>query len=258
MNQLFLTTATVRRTAARFGALLTGALVLTLFSLHAPLAMAQGGPTSVPALVPSFTPTILIVPTPTPSRTPVENISTIRVEAKERANVRTAPDLEAQVITQIFPGQTYPVLGRRAKWFQIRFERALTGLAWVYEDVVNVVGGDAALIPEIGVDEVPTANLETAAAQLTAEYLTATPGAPASATAARASATGVSMAAAPATLAPGEAGPTFTYPPPFVEATLPTRISAVSGGGLPPIAPIAGLFSLGLLGLLVAALRRGR
>jgi hypothetical protein len=74
----------------------------------------------------------------------------------------------------------------------------------------------------------------------------------------QASATGVfTRAADDAGRQPGVPLPTFTYPPPFVEATLPSRSAAVSRGGLPPIVPIIGLATLGLAGLFISSLRRG-
>lgn len=250
--------------AVRIGllALLAAALLtLILAGLPRPNAVrAQGGDTPLPAFVPSRTPTPILEFSPTPSRTPTVNIGTIRVEARIEANIRSAPNLEAQVLAKVKPGRTYPVRGRYEKWLQIEFNGSPTGLAWVFEEVVKVTGGDRAAIPTIDLNAVPTANLETAAAQQTAEYLTQTPGAPETATALRASATGVftRVAEQPQDVAPGAPLPTFTYPPPVVEATLPARVAQVSGGGLPPIVPIAGLGALGLAGLFVGALRRGR
>ena len=87
-----------------------------------------------------------------------------------------------------------------------------------------------------------------------------TPGGIESATALQLSATGVIAVNANGTaIAPtsGQPLPTFTFPPPLIEATLSPRINAVSAqGSIPPIVPIIGLSAVGLLGLLISGLRR--
>lgn len=244
---------------------LAGVACLALVSaLRAPAQQtlrAQGAPTAVPLFIPTVTPRLELVETATPTRTPTVNMGLIRVEARLEANIRTAPSLDAQILTKALPGQFYAARGRYGEWIQIQFERAPTGLAWVYREVVNLSGGDFESLPPVDLDAVPTPNLQTAAAQQTADFLTATPGAPQTATALQAQATGVFTlaAAAPEVLPPGAPLPTFTYPPPFAEATLPTRTtSAINGGGIPPIMPILALGALGLGGLFISSLRRVR
>lgn len=209
------------------------------------------------------TPTPILIESPTPTRTPTINFGIVSVEPIESANIRQAPELTAQILkTGAKPGEVFIARGKFGKWFQIEFATAPGGLAWVYEDVVKVISGDPSTLPEVSAAALPTANVETAAAQTTAEFLTQTPGAPQTATALRASATGVFVRATetPFQTQVGAPLPTFTYPPPLVEVTLPPRntVSTVSGSGLPPIMPILGLFVLGLGGLFVAGLRRGR
>jgi hypothetical protein len=195
--------------------------------------------------------------TPTPSRTPTQDFSLIRVEAPVQGNVRSAPSLDAQILGVIKPGQFFAVTGRYAKWLRIQYQQAPNGIGWVYEDVVKMTGGDPASIPLIDAGAVPSPNVQTAGAQQTANYLTATPGAPETATVMQASATGVFTRAADDARQPGVPLPTFTYPPPFVEATLPSRSAAVSRSGLPPVVPIIGLAILGMAGLFISSLRRG-
>jgi hypothetical protein len=237
------------------------ALVIALRTPAQQTLRAQGAPTAVPLFIPTVTPRLELVETATPTRTPTVNMGLIRVEARLEANIRTAPSLDAQILTKALPGQFYAARGRYGEWIQIQFERAPTGLAWVYREVVNLSGGDFESLPPVDLDAVPTPNLQTAAAQQTADFLTATPGAPQTATALQAQATGVFTlaAAAPEALPPGAPLPTFTYPPPFAEATLPTRTtSVISGGGIPPIMPILALGALGLGGLFISSLRRVR
>jgi SH3-like domain-containing protein len=214
-------------------------------------------PTPLPAVIVSRTPTPFIEITATPSRTPTPAFSTIRVQAKERANVRSAPSLDSTVYAEILPGEFFAVTGRYGKWIRIEFLRVPAGLGWVFEDVIEATGGDLATLPELDPNAVPTANIETAAVQQTAAAITGTPGAPGTATAAAAIATGVSTRVAEIpTLMPGEPLPTFTYPPPLQESTLAARGAGLSGSGLPPIVPIAVLAGLGVLGLLASLLRR--
>ncbi len=240
------------------------ALCLALIALRAPAqrsVRAQDAPTAVPLFIPTVTPPLEVVETVTPTRTPTVNMGLIRVEARLEANIRTAPSLDAQILTKALPGQFYAARGRYGEWIQIQFERAPKGLAWVYREVVNLSGGDFESLPPVELDAVPTPNLQTAAAQQTAEFLTATPGAPQTATALQAQATGVFTlaAAAPEVLPLGAPLPTFTYPPPYAEATLPARTtSVINGGGIPPIMPILALGALGLGGLLISGLRRSR
>jgi len=244
------------------------ALLTVLCSLIAAGGLTWGAaraqnPTATPQLliIPTLTATVPLFDSPTPSRTPTINVGIIRIEAKSEANVRTAPSLDSQVLAKIVPGRFYAAQGRFGKWIQIAFDRSVNGVAWVFEDVVNFSGGDPASLPEIDANAIPTPNVATAAAQSTAEFLTGTPGAPETATAARGSATGVfTRVAAPiGTRAPEGALPTFTYPPPLVEATLaPRSAAAFTGGGLPPIVPIVGLFTLAVFGFFISALRRGR
>src|SRR5688572_22277287 len=177
-------------------------LLLTLLPLLAMLlftvgyATAQSATaTSVPLVIPTLTPTTEIILTPTITYTPTAMAPSLaRVEAIDveiGANVRSAPDLNAEKLGTIFPGKFYYVIGRWEEWLQIQFDKSSTGLAWVYRGVVNVSGLELELIPLIDVNAVPTPNLATGAAQQTAMYLTETPGAPQTATALQASSTGV-------------------------------------------------------------------
>ncbi len=220
--------------------------------------------TPLPIIIPTLTATIVKLNTPTPTYTPTaEGSGTGRVEAKDKtvgANVRASPDVNSEKLGTILPGQFYAIVARYNKWLQIQYDKSPNGLGWVYEDIVNVTGINPAAIPTAQPGGVPSPNVATAAAQQTANYLTATPGAPETATALQASATGVfTRVASDSTLGPTRSGPlpTFTFPPTFVEATLPQRAAASSAqAGLPPIVPIIVLGGLGLFGLLISALRR--
>ncbi len=221
--------------------------------------------TPLPIVIPTLTPTVVKLVTPTLTPTPTGPApGQGRAEAKDKsvgANVRAAPDLNSEILGKIFPGQFFAVMRRYNKWLQILYDKSPSGVGWVYEDIVNVTGVSPAGIPTLDPSNIPTSNVATAAAQATANYLTATPGAPQTATALQASATGVFTRVAPgddstgAALS-GEPLPTFTFAPTLIEATLSPRPAAASQGGLPPAIPIIILGGLGLLGLLISGLRR--
>jgi hypothetical protein len=218
----------------------------------------------VQLVIPTLTATVVKQVTLTPSRTPTQGGPGLaRVEAKSQdtgANLRAAPSTESEKLGTIYPGQFFGVIGRADKWLQIQYDKSPNGLAWVYEDIVNITGLDPAQIPTVDQTGVPSPNVATGAAQATANFITLTPGAPQTATVLQSSATGVfTRVAGDAAAGPTSSGPlpTFTFPPPFVEATLPTPASASTRqGGVPPIVPIIALGGLGLFGLFISALRR--
>jgi Bacterial SH3 domain len=236
---------------------------LSLAGFEQAIALEQAG-TPLPIIIPTRTATILRQTTVTPSRTPTSAVlNQGRVEAKDKsvgANIRAAPDVGSEKLGNILPGQFYAIVQRYNKWIQIQYEKSPNGLGWVYEDIVNITGVDPAAIPTAQPGGIPSPNVATAAAQQTSDYLTATPGAPQTATALQGSATGIfTRVAGNAGLEPtrSEPLPTFTFPPAMLEATLPPRASAAaSQSGVPPIVPIIVLGGLGLFGLLIAALRR--
>jgi uncharacterized protein YgiM (DUF1202 family) len=219
-------------------------------------------PTSIQLIIPSVTATVEVVISLTPSRTATQFISQLRAEAKDAtvgANIRSGPGTEYQRIGNIKPGTFYAVVGRYEKWLQVQFPGAPSGLGWVFEDIVVVTGGELSALPTVDLNAVPTLNVGTAQLQATLDYITGTPGALETATAIAAAATGVfsaNSAGGAQPVGPQTALPTFTFPPPFQEATLPTRGVAVNTGELPPIVPIVGLGVLGLAGLAISALRR--
>ena len=225
--------------------------------------LAQGDqptplPISIPTLTPSSTPRTVIKP---PTSTPTADVGWV-VEARTQeggANVRQSPSTDALIYKKVFPGQFFAVISRSDKWIQIQFPESDTGYAWVFEDVVKITGPrNPALIPTSKADALNTINPTVAGMTITAQYLTQTPGAPESATALQASATGVfGPSDSSPTAASGVILPTFTDPPPLVEATLPVRTAAVANQtGMPPIVPIIGLLVIGLVGLLISGLRR--
>src|SRR5260221_57437 len=151
--------------------------------------------TGVLIVVPTLTATDVKKVTPTPSLTATDaapGLASIEAKSKDTgANLRAAPSTESEKLGTIFPGQFYGVIGRFGKWLEIQYNKSPTGLAWVYEDIVNVTGLDPAAIATLSPNTVPSPNVATGAAQATLSILTTTPGGPETATALQASATGV-------------------------------------------------------------------
>jgi len=248
--------------------ILGGAMVVlgvSLASAHAvadPLrreARAQITPTPVQLQFPTATETPG-PPTASPTRTPTSAGRPYVEALADNTNVRAGPDINENRLGQIFPGTTYPILGRRFEWFWIEFPDSPTGTAWVHQSVVRV-GGDVNQIPEIDLADVPTLDPAFVAAQQTAEAITATPGAAATLTAqAQITPTGIFTPGpgdAP-TLLPGQPLPTFTFPP-YTVTPIPiprTNPPPTTNTGVAPIVPILALGALGLMGLLVSLLRR--
>src|SRR5258708_5241846 len=151
--------------------------------------------TAVQIIIPTLTATTEPQVSATPSHTPTQALPGLaRVEAISKetgANLRAAPSTDAEKLGTIYPGQFYGVIGRYEKWLEIQYDKSPTGLAWVYQDIVNVTGLDPNAIPTVAPNIVPSPNVATGAAQQTALVITLTPGGPEAATAAQSSATGV-------------------------------------------------------------------
>ncbi|MHB8629408.1 MAG: hypothetical protein ACYDBJ_22785 [Aggregatilineales bacterium] len=247
-------------------ALLTIAMLVIGLAMLPRASHAQTAPTPLPIVLPTQpptpSPTRATPPSPSPVPTLAGSVVAEAIDATVGSNVRQSPDPNLDnILGKIFPNKHYQVIGVWAKWYEIQFplpNSDTTVPGWVYSAVVKVTGPVNSL-PQV--DPGSGATLGPAvAAQSTANHLTATPGAPGSATALQGSATGV-RTIAPNTgpdPTPGGPMPTFTYPPPFAEATLaPRGVAAGTSGGVPPIVPIIGLMVVGVLGLLIGVLRRG-
>ncbi len=196
----------------------------------------------------------------TATRTPTPE-GQIFIEAREFANVRAQPDTTAAQLGQIANGERYVALGRYFQWIQFEYETSPTGRGWVFGDLVDVIG-DVTQIPEVtdpGALAPDQAEIDAVGTQAA---VTLTPGGLLTATAdSRFAALGQATLAGPFIL------PTFTYPPgivlvptladPLPDATPePQPASTASSGALPPIVPVLLIGGLGVLGLVISALRR--
>jgi hypothetical protein len=227
-------------------------------------------PTSAPIITgPEFTPTF--------TRTPTVS-GPVLLEAKEDAgdvNVRADADIEAERIGSIRAGDTYPVLGRRFRWYQFQFDQSPNGRGWVFDELVTIIGDESA-IRDFSLEEMPTQDTVALAATQTQEAVTLTPGGLLTATV-------IARDGGVVLIDPNLSGsfstgedlslvevlPTYTYPPNIVAAQ-PTEDSLFTvtptpapvapliplPSGIPPIAPIMILGGVGLLGLALNSLRR--
>ncbi|MCB9451812.1 MAG: SH3 domain-containing protein [Anaerolineaceae bacterium] len=216
--------------------------------------------------------------TMTPTRTPTP-VGPVLLEAITEANVRAEADLESEKLGTIRAGDTYPILGRYFRWLQFQYDKSPNGTAWVFDELVTIVG-DETTIPDLNVNALPTVDVAAVNATGTWEAITLTPGGLLTATAqAR-----VLPAPGSNLSSPGQGGdngvalpqvlPTFTWPPDLAavgQTVTPVsgsgeslvtvtpsagNISNPLGDGMPPIAPILLLGGLGVLGLLIASIRR--
>lgn len=242
--------------------------VLLLVSTYGHGELAAQPPTATPAplnIASPVPPIEEIAPGATPTWTATPE-GQVLIEALDVANVRADADPNAAQMGQIRSGEQYTATGRYFEWIQFQFEPNRRG--WVFGQLVNVTGNITNL-PELGVDMVEE-NTEEVAATEELMLLTQTPGGLLTATAAaRQNTAGGSL---PANIdLPSGMMPTFTYPAGLVAGgtaptqdpnnAIPTVVSAppvneTTTGGIPPIVPILAFGSIGLLGLLISAIRR--
>jgi hypothetical protein len=227
--------------------------------------------TAVRVIIASATavPTDSLLATPTPSWTPTAE-GPAQLEAKAEAgevNVRAEPDTSAQRLGAIQAGEQYVVRGRYFSWYQFDYASSPTGTAWVYGELVTIIGNPSD-IPDIDPYAIPTSPADAAATQTLAVAL-ATPGGDATATAdARILVIPTSTVDVSAALGQDGSLPTYTPPAEYVlrvvegqqaveqEGALLAAINNVTTQGVSPIAPIAGLAVVGILGLALSFLRR--
>jgi hypothetical protein len=222
---------------------------------------AQFSPTPARVVLPTISPTLAYVMTPTPTRTPTP-IGPALAEALEGpTNVRSGPDINAERLGQILPGEFYPILGRASGtlWYKIQYPDSPSGTAWVFEQVISITG-DVGNIPELNLSSEPTIDVNSVVASQTLEVMALTPGALETATV-QALFGGVIGNGETLTPSPTSGPlPTFTYPPgPVVQSTvvMPQAAQAAGdGGALPPIIPIIVLAAVGSFGLFIGILRR--
>jgi hypothetical protein len=257
----------------------TRSLVLIFFGLY--IGWSGSVEQASQAQQPSATPVRVTIATSTPVST-AQQLATAtftwtptplaapQLEALPEAgevNVRSLPDPSSQRLGTIRAGELYIVRGRYFSWYLFDFPASPTGTGWVFSQLVRVIGDESA-IPTNDPYAAPTSAAD-AEAQATLAALLGAPGGEATATAASRiivlpTSTVDAALAVPQAL---DRRATFTPPAEFNPRVMPTAtpedaqglaaaISLVNDSGVAPGVPIAILAGVGLMGLVVALLRR--
>jgi len=213
-----------------------------------PVAAVINTPTPEGQEPPPATSTATRSPTPPPA---------VRLRARSTAgniNVRALPSLEGDILGTIADATEYQVLRNYFRWYEFQYDASPNGRGWVYGDLVEIIG-DSSLIVVIE----DAADIERPGQ---AEGLLAGGGAGESERTIAIS-TVQADSALSVELAVITALPTFTRPAP-TPASQTDQILFVDGmqntlpliPQIPPILPIAVLSGIGMLGLLISALKR--
>lgn len=263
----------IRQASYLFAALISSIVIvwsLTQTGTHAVSAQVRISDTPVPVVIPSLTPlpTDIAAPTATATATsPVED--TTRIVARVNPgdiNVRDEPDTVGSRLGSMEAGREYPATGRYFNWIQ--FQYSADQQAWVYADLVDVVG-QLSDIPVVDPYSTPTANPQQSVGTSTAQAQLQAPGGAQTATA---DSRVLSVPTQNVDSNPEGYPPTYTPPPNIVErqptavlsmAQSPTpsagffddTVASVREGRLPPVIPMLLLGGFGLLGLTAAFLR---
>lgn len=230
--------------------------------------------TPVPAVLPEATlpPTNSVALSPTPTFTLTPEAPAVVLEAAAAPgdiNVRDFPDVSGTYLGSLEAGRQYTVTGVYFQWIQFEYPDSETGYAWVYRDLVQIIG-DEALVPVVDPNIVPTEDSPEQIGTATAQALLQTPEFAETATAqARVvelptedEAVGADgflpTYTPPADRVPlqsteAEAAADVTEEPPDV---LDSVVDRVLSGQLPPMVPIVALLGAGLLGVLISLVRR--
>ncbi len=256
-------------------------LVITVWGSVAQVYSQVAIPTSTPVQIrlASVTPPPAVTSTPVggsdfdisgETATP-RNI--VMIEPISEVNVRSSPEItDDNRLGAIQVGQRYTVVGQYFNWLQIQYDLAPDQRAWVYADLVEVVGGDTINIPTVAADATATPDPLTDGATQTREAILAEPGGELTVTA-----LSRVISLPEGVVDPGSEGndivfsnqtplPTFTYPPgvligvPTLEATRNVQLVAgqdagAGADGIAPILPIVGLALFGVLGIMITLLR---
>jgi len=169
-----------------------------------------------------------------PTLTPTPSGPVVVAYQDDPVNVRNGPGTEYDQVGILVKGQTAPILGVAQvgpyTWFRIVYIGGPDNTAWVYKDVVRVVG-DLLTVPAVTPPPTPTVRP------------TSTPGGAA--------------AEGAATPGPGATRmPTFTAPPPVIRPTLLPVQGVRQAGGVPPAMIILSLLVVGVLSGVASLARR--
>jgi len=197
----------------------------------------------------------------------------VLLEARESSgnvNVRAEPDPDGERLGGISFGTQYPVLRQYYSWYELQYDLSPNGRAWVYGELVDIVG-DVSEINVVDVLEIsPTQGNSDIQSTETWVAITSAPGGEQTATAS------ARILGAPTIVNDSDIVidlavtplPTFTYPADII-ALAPTQADFTIGENgnsietsrgstdrIPPLFSIMMLGGFGIIGLLVNSLRR--
>lgn len=237
------------------------------------LAEAQAERTSTPIVARLVTPTPVGIPqvaptvTATSTATPQGPASLQARESAGRVNVRLEPDTNSDLLGTISYGTLYPLLRRYYLWFELSYDLAPNGRAWVFGELVDV-DGDLDAVPVIS----DFAELAIATGSSVGEASGARLGDSTSAEVSTVVSRNLVISSGAENNQRGETEyiatplPTFTYPPDVPTFSAAVREmpemeesqDLVSGAlsDLPPLFPIVMLAGFGIVGMLISMIRR--
>lgn len=227
------------------------ACLLMLGSATQLFAQAPATATPVRARLVTPTPEGLEAPKPSPSPnatpTPLPAVRLRALDTAGNVNIRALPSLDSDILGTLGPGVQYQALRRYYRWFEFRYDLARTGRAWVYGDLVEIIGDRSKIVIIDNPSDItapvaaqPQDSAEAADRSIAISTLQAD------------SVAAVELAQATnlPTFTPPAATPvSFAEHPEFQPSDQPPWMD------LPPIAPIALLGALGILGFLINLLR---
>lgn len=243
-------------------------LFIILGSYNISLAQVWQSPTPITVNLVTPTPFVnqQVIATVTPTFTATAK-GPVLLEARESAgsvNVRAEPDPNGDRLGGIEFGTQYPVLRQYFAWYEFQYDLSPSGRAWVYGELVDIVG-DVAEIEIIDTLDEPANSVDPNGQNTeTAIAITSVPGGIETATAdARVLSVPTAIQDSANQVIDLTPYPTYTYPP-DIALSIPTDVARQAGrptgnlpvGQAPPLFPILMLGGFGLVGLLVSSLRR--
>ena len=206
--------------------------------------------------------------TPTFTATPKGPVLLEARESSGNVNIRAEPDPDSERLGGISFGTQYPVLRQFYSWYELQYDLSPSGRAWVYGELVDIVGDPSEIVVVDTLEIVPTESDLDLQSTETWIAITSEPGGIQTATA-NARVLGVptlvndteievDLAITPL--------PTFTYPS-DIAAIAPTQNNLsiteadnqtqnTTPNQVPPLFSIVMLGGVGIIGLLVNSLRR--
>lgn len=224
--------------------------------------------TPTPIIINLITPTPIsaqqAITTVTPTFTPTSK-GPVLLEVKESSgsvNVRRVPDPNGERLGSIEIGTQYPVLRQYFLWYEFQYDLSPTGRAWVYGELVDIIGEQSEIV---SVDTLDNSTTDDTRITETWVAIPSVSGGIETATAdARVLILPTSESSNISRIIELTPLPTYTYPSNAVDLVPKTNSqivedSAQSSGNVeirtPPVFSILMLASFGILGLLINSLR---